>query len=1480
MKRYMIFILYLMAVVSIVHGQSSDSRNKEARRALQEMDDDYMIVHAGIDTRSSTNIYGGSFNDVIYTFSVKDHSISFMANAMGTELESSVMYLLYKPFNSDQPAKRIDESWDSVLRLKDAMTYESSFIKGYDEDLTKIPEFCPLMFRTLDPGEYELCCEGTKSNGLIVTNMYFAYLGSKPYNAIELGNFYDGRHIIVTPGAFGRTTVYYKFNLESTSLVNIIHKGSLVTHPVITLDSGPGNSANSNMYPLKDDSIPQIKDIKLKAGEHSFHITYEGDVCSQAGIEIMSFKNDMGSSWEKPYEMGSYTDSLHYTHMYTPDSFSDNEGGYAFHRFEIKDTMDISIEVPIWKKSNYGSGTINLHDINHRIIWKTTCREEYIQSLDIESLLPGTYYITTSGGPTILTLNVKGEKANKHLNNKENYITTMKANVDGLSVVNMYNPQNAIQTIQNIDAFGRIAQTVQYGITPNNKNLVSRMEYDRMYRDSCTWLPVVDGGAGNILSEQQIRSNAQKLYNDEYAYEKSVYDDSPLNRLVEKYNPGNSWHTTGHSEKTGYLTNTPAMQCLMFAVTGKKDSLQLIQKGYYAAGELIVIKKIDEDGHPTYSYMNKLNQEILSRSINGTDTLDTYQVYDDFGNLCFVLPPLAVDRIRSLGMAKALDLYAYQYHYDWLNQCSGKKLPGTDWIDLMYDNKGRLYMTRDAEMRKRNQWKCFFYDRLGRKVLTAILNSAKKPLLYYMCAEFKPNTTDSSYGYVIDGFSLSNLEMQEVIYYDTYEYKKIKSQFNPLLDYVEDTQYGKRYGEDTEQLVCKGRQTGIISRVLGTEQMLYTSTYYDYYQRPVQTRSIDINGKLHIEKFKYDFNGNILASCENIDQNSLTQSKTYDHAGRLLRNIHQINHSVSASFSYAYDELGRLVGITRDNGGNPLTTTNQYNIRNWLTSVQSPLFSQNLYYTDGTGTPCYNGNISSMTWKAGNEKVTRGYRFEYDPLSRLKNAAYGEGELLALKPDHYDEQITGYDKNGNMLGLKRYGPISANGYGLIDNLSVTLDGNQLVSVNDAATVSAFNNGFDFKDGSKQATEYFYDDNGSLIKDLNKKITNIQYNCLHLPNRVEFEDGSSISYLYDAAGIKLRVVHSTAGKTTTTDYCGSVIYENGNPKTILTEAGFVSLNDNKYHYYLQDHQGNNRVVADQNVNVEEVNHYYPFGGIFANTSSNQPYKYNGKEWDKEYGLNWYDYGARMYDPSLGRWHTIDPVAEKYCGISPYAYCNNDPVKYIDQTGMFFTGYTVNQNGYISKVNDEGGQNFDVLYNEGKYSSKKINDYDTTGDKIGIKISKGILLETGKSNMSFMLSRGVEYDQEGNLTGEILVNHSYKVKSDNESLRLMNFLDKNTNVEWANTLMGDGKGYSINLISTSHQAGTVSMGSRPIDRFMYSKPGFRVIRADHIHPIVGHNTPSTDGGDIDKAKGILKKSPNATFRILNNGIYYDYTNKVRK
>ena len=123
---------------------------------------------------------------------------------------------------------------------------------------------------------------------------------------------------------------------------------------------------------------------------------------------------------------------------------------------------------------------------------------------------------------------------------------------------------------------------------------------------------------------------------------------------------------------------------------------------------------------------------------------------------------------------------------------------------------------------------------------------------------------------------------------------------------------------------------------------------------------------------------------------------------------------------------------------------------------------------------------------------------------------------------------------------------------MIDNLTYTLNGNQVTRVDDATTATAYNNGFEFKDAVKQANEYAYDKNGNLTKDLNRNITSIQYNCLNLPSKVTFKDGSTITYLYAADGTKLRTVHKIGSTTTTTDYCGNVVYENGTQKLLLYE----------------------------------------------------------------------------------------------------------------------------------------------------------------------------------------------------------------------------------------------------------------------------------------------------------------------------------------
>ena len=130
-----------------------------------------------------------------------------------------------------------------------------------------------------------------------------------------------------------------------------------------------------------------------------------------------------------------------------------------------------------------------------------------------------------------------------------------------------------------------------------------------------------------------------------------------------------------------------------------------------------------------------------------------------------------------------------------------------------------------------------------------------------------------------------------------------------------------------------------------------------------------------------------------------------------------------------------------------------------------------------------------------------------------------------------------------------------------------MDGNRPTRIDDGATAAAYNGGSEFKDGVKQANEYAYDANGNLTKDLNKNISNIQYNCLNLPSAVTFADGSTITYTYAADGTKLRVVHKIGSTTTTTDYCGNVVYENGTPKYLLTEEGYVTLADKKYHYFL-------------------------------------------------------------------------------------------------------------------------------------------------------------------------------------------------------------------------------------------------------------------------------------------------------------------------
>ena len=660
------------------------------------------------------------------------------------------------------------------------------------------------------------------------------------------------------------------------------------------------------------------------------------------------------------------------------------------------------------------------------------------------------------------------------------------------------------------------------------------------------------------------------------------------------------------------------------------------------SGQLSVIKTTDEDLNVSYTFTDEMGHVVLTRQMKGSETHDTYYVYDDKSNLCFVLQPM----YQSLAN---LDLYAFQYKYDGRNRCIWKKLPGAGYMEMVYDNADRLVFSQDGNQRAltSGNWTYYKYDGLNR--LTEQGTCTNK-------------VTTSGTNVLVQHF------------YDSYAFRS-QAGFN-----------NSNFPDDASGN-GKGALTASVATVLGSSNKIYTAYYYDIKGRVVKTVQSNPLGGYDVAATVYTFT-NKPATVTHTHTASGKTTRTevytysYDHADRLLKVEHTLGGTKITLADYAYDNLGRLQSKSL-HGSATNKLTYAYNVRGWLTGISGSKFTQNLYYNTGTGTAKYNGSISSMTWKAGNESTIRGYKFTYDGLSRLMNATYGETAGINTNTNRFSENVTAYDKNGNIKTLQRYGQTAASGYGLIDNLTFTLGGNLLNRVDDAAAASAYGGGFEFKDGVKQANEYTYDSNGNLTKDLNKGISTITYNVLNLPNMVTFSDGSTIAYTYGADGTKLKTVHKTGSTTTTTDYCGNVVYENGVQKLLLTDEGYVTLSDGKYHYYLKDHQGNNRVVINQSGTVEETNHYYPFGGVFASSGNVQPYKYNGKEYDSKKGLNWYDYGARHYDAVLGRFTTNDRFAEKYYSMSPYQYGANSPVGNIDVNGDSII-IKPNANGIIDQI----------------------------------------------------------------------------------------------------------------------------------------------------------------------------------------------------
>lgn len=443
---------------------------------------------------------------------------------------------------------------------------------------------------------------------------------------------------------------------------------------------------------------------------------------------------------------------------------------------------------------------------------------------------------------------------------------------------------------------------------------------------------------------------------------------------------------------------------------------------------------------------------------------------------------------------------------------------------------------------------------------------------------------------------------------------------------------------------------------------------------------------------------------------------TFDHAGRQTDYEYIINGSTVKQFTHnVYDQLGRLKTKQIKEGTTELQLIDYYyNIKGWLTGINNPatvsgttdLFGMEILYNTQkysmNNEEQYNGNISAIIWQTAQPtglatpQTTgmKAYKYVYDKLNRLLEGRFSEiFNSTTTNSNTYSEVIitnsNPYDLNGNIRTMNRYGKkLPNNTDGLIDQLTYYYDGNQLIGVNDM--ISNSNSG-DFIDGGntaipnpsvKSTWEYNYDNNGNLIADKNKGLFGFVYNTFNMPISIQKLDGWRTEYIYDATGIKRRqnLYFGINSISKTTDFIGNIVYENGIPAYVNYNEGRIVINTNGTWFaesYLKDHLGNIRVAFQLDngvVKTRQVNSYYPFGmnikGLSQNsTDTYKPneYLYNGKMMQDEMGLNWLDYGARFYDPVLGRWHSVDPLAEKYRYMSPYNYVGNNPIRAIDFDG---------------------------------------------------------------------------------------------------------------------------------------------------------------------------------------------------------------------
>lgn len=721
-----------------------------------------------------------------------------------------------------------------------------------------------------------------------------------------------------------------------------------------------------------------------------------------------------------------------------------------------------------------------------------------------------------------------------------NYVRTWTATAPEQSATNLITrPLSDVkQTTEYSDGFGRPIQTVTMKASPLGNDIVTADTYDPATGNEVyKYLPFTANiaTAGDLTSDGNFKSDRFQeqvaFYNTyltgqpnetnvgasslNWAYSHTNYESSPLNRVLNCYAPGSSWvgseGAANHNVQQASWVNVAADNVQIWTISTTKASPEVFPQaqiiptnnGAYTAGQLYKVVITDEQGHQAIEFKDKYGQVILKKVQNTASAdnetgsahagwLCTYYVYDDYGNLRFIIPPNVVQLIDGNwnGITQSyVDELCYYFEYDNLNRMVIKKTPGTPSgvlgeVWMVYDERNRLVMQQDGYQRSNKLWKYIQYDGLDRITATGLLTDPSSNTTNYSDLNSHLNSAAASTSWPV--LSSYTTELLSQIFYDNYTWMNstnsstLPSTINTTaangsanLAFTTSYNTSPNYPQKISQSnMIHGMAVGGKTEVMGSNQSqyLYAVSFFDSKGRVIQTQSINYMQGTDISTSQFAWDGRLLSNLvshnisstktSNPQSHWITSVMAYSTMGRLNTVTKTISSTVngiavsaksSQIVSNQYNELGQLQKATL--GNNLETLSYDYNVRGWLlgenrtylSGSSSNHFGFELAYDKTTSVasgntynaPEFNGNVTGTTWKSVGDGVNRKFDYSYDNMNRLISSPFRQnstGSTWDNSPIDFSVSNLSYDGNGNIASMQQNGYL-VGGSQTIDNLT-------------------------------------------------------------------------------------------------------------------------------------------------------------------------------------------------------------------------------------------------------------------------------------------------------------------------------------------------------------------------------------------------------------------------------------------------------------